>query len=145
MSAVGGVMNSAHPLAGRKIQFSDNEDNTDRVTQVQLEPDGSLSMLSDSTSAVKIEGAWKPAVNYSGTFLFLEKTLFNDVVFVSVISFSIFYLLSFFHFFLKQEDGKVGFILERFYSDSPTSNYSMTRIYEGTFIVSGRNIRGEGK
>ena len=43
------------------------------------------------------------------------------------------------------EDGKVGFILERFYSDSGDSSYSMTRIYEGVVTVSGTSIRGEGK
>ena len=40
---------------------------------------------------------------------------------------------------------KVGFLLERFYTTNSDSSYSMTRIYEGTIIVSGRSIRGEGK
>lgn len=53
---------STHPLAGRKIQFSDQEDSSERVTQVLLSPDGTLSMISDNTNAVAISGNWRPAV-----------------------------------------------------------------------------------
>ena len=33
---------------------------TDRVTQVELLPDGSVQMISDSTNAMSISGAWRP-------------------------------------------------------------------------------------
>ncbi|TFJ87734.1 hypothetical protein NSK_001084 [Nannochloropsis salina CCMP1776] len=91
-------------MANRKIQFSDNEDNTDRVTQVELRGDGSVSFISDSTNAVDVQGSWRPG-----------------------------------------DEGKVGFLLERFYSDSGDSKYSMTRIYEGIITISGTSIRGEGR
>lgn len=41
-------------------------------------------------------------------------------------------------------DGKLVFVLERFYEEG-TSKYSLTRLYEGEFIVAGRSVRGEGK
>jgi hypothetical protein len=58
------AMLSRNPLAGRKIQFSDNEDSDERVTQVLMNPDGTLSMLMDSTNAVAIQGNWKPGVRW---------------------------------------------------------------------------------
>lgn len=61
-SASEAVMFSTNPLAGRKVQFSDSEDNDERVTQVQLNPDGTLSMISDNTAAIAIQGNWRPGV-----------------------------------------------------------------------------------
>ncbi|KAM3576962.1 hypothetical protein VYU27_001104 [Nannochloropsis oceanica] len=69
-STAGAMLGSAtHPLANRKIQFSDNEDDTDRVTQVQLLADGSMSFISDSTMAVDVKGSWKPAEGGKVSFL----------------------------------------------------------------------------
>ena len=44
-----------------------------------------------------------------------------------------------------QDNNKIGFILERFYSERPDSKYSFTRIYEGIYKIAGDNLRGNGK
>lgn len=75
-SASEAVMFSTNPLAGRKVQFSDAEDTTERVTQVQLNPDGTLSMLSDNTNAVAIQGNWRPAEG--DKFGFILERIYND-------------------------------------------------------------------
>lgn len=88
---------STHPLAGRKIQFSDQEDSSERVTQVLLSPDGTLSMISDNTNAVAISGNWRPGVrarvraclrtgNSHGMMLPLHCTICSHFVFVTYVS-----------------------------------------------------------
>jgi len=42
---------------------------TDRVTQVQLLADGSMSFISDSTMAVDVQGSWRPAEGGKVAFL----------------------------------------------------------------------------
>ena len=57
------VMGSASPFAGRTMQFSDAEDSTERVTNVVLNPDGSMSLVADSTNPVEVIGNWKMGVS----------------------------------------------------------------------------------
>lgn len=59
-SAAEAAMLSTNPLAGRSVQFSDSEDSDERVTQVRLNPDGSISLISCNTQAVDIKGNWRP-------------------------------------------------------------------------------------
>ena len=61
-SAAEAAMLSTNPLAGRSVQFSDSEDSDERVTQVRLNPDGSISLISCNTQAVEIKGNWRPGV-----------------------------------------------------------------------------------
>lgn len=128
-SASEAVMLSTNPLAGRKVQFSDSEDSSERVTQVQLNPDGTLTMISDNTNAVAIAGNWRPAV-CAAVCLCAAGGWVDAVVWLAgCLSLSAASHLP--STTTRQEGDRYGFILERIYSrESGESTYSMTRIYD---------------
>jgi hypothetical protein len=104
---------------------------TERYTQVTLNADGTLTMVTDSTNAIEIDGAWRESV--SALISPRDVRGSSSSPLITTVS------------TIHQGENKIGLILERVYSEKSDSTYSMTRIYEGEYKASGRSIRGEGR